>query len=659
MITRRATLQLLTAASASAQSFYYGKDEPLPNQVDLVAGPLTAVFEPELGLLRYVKLGDAEILRAVYAAVRDRNWGTVAPKISNVRLETKDGGFNLTFDVANVEGNIDFAWRGVLTGDPKGVLRFAMEGEARSTFLRNRLGFAVLHPIRECAGKMCTVMHEGGSKEIGRFPLEVSPNQPFKQMRSIAHEVAPGVVAEVAFEGEVFEMEDHRNWTDASYKTYCTPLELPFPVEVPKGAKVRQAVTIALQGALPQSAPKFALRRKLHTLDVAGGAQAAVALPRVGFAMSPDSPPLDGRQIQLLVGARPAHLRVEHKDLMRGISEHRALQAPLELAIHLTQDAEAELQTLAKVLAAQKPKIERCLIFHAAEKSSNAKWVAMARETLKGMAASFGAGTNAYFAELNRERPEPASIDFVTFSLNPQVHAFDNASLVENLEGQADPVTSARKFAGGKNVVVSPVTFKPRFNPNATGGEEKPAPDVLPSTVDPRQMSLFGAAWTLGSLKYLAESAAHSVTYYETHGARGLIELTAGSKWPKLFASRPGQVFPLYHVLADFNEFAGGDILRMRSSQPLAIDGMILRRAGRQRALIANMTPEPQTVRVAWPSATRRVRVRKLDEYSVRDATLYPEAWRMQQGDLITLAGAGIDVSLAAYGVVRIDTADA
>ena len=29
-----------------------------------------------------------------------------------------------------------------------------------------------------------------------------------------------------------------------------------------------------------------------------------------------------------------------------------------------------------------------------------------------------------------------AALDRVTYSLNPQVHAFDNASLVENLEAQ-------------------------------------------------------------------------------------------------------------------------------------------------------------------------------------------------------------------------------
>jgi len=33
----------------------------------------------------------------------------------------------------------------------------------------------------------------------------------------------------ISFEGDVFETEDQRNWTDASFKTYCPPLRLPYP----------------------------------------------------------------------------------------------------------------------------------------------------------------------------------------------------------------------------------------------------------------------------------------------------------------------------------------------------------------------------------------------------------------------------------------------
>ena len=49
--------------------------------------------------------------------------------------------------------------------------------------------------------------------------------------------------------------------------------------------------------------------------------------------------------------------------------------------------------------------------------------------------AKIGAGSNAYFTELNRGRPPISAVDFISYSINPQVHAFDNASLVETLAG--------------------------------------------------------------------------------------------------------------------------------------------------------------------------------------------------------------------------------
>ena len=75
---------------------YYGKDEPLPDQIDLKAGPLNLFYEA--GDLRYIKYGDKEIIRRIYVAVRDRNWDTVQPVLSNVSMNTgSKKGFILSF----------------------------------------------------------------------------------------------------------------------------------------------------------------------------------------------------------------------------------------------------------------------------------------------------------------------------------------------------------------------------------------------------------------------------------------------------------------------------------------------------------------------------------------------------------------------------------
>ena len=60
----------------------------------------------------------------------------------------------------------------------------------------------------------------------------MSPHQPFLDIRAIRHEIAPGRALEVRFEGEWFEMEDQRNWSDASFKTYSTPLSRALPAPI-------------------------------------------------------------------------------------------------------------------------------------------------------------------------------------------------------------------------------------------------------------------------------------------------------------------------------------------------------------------------------------------------------------------------------------------
>lgn len=95
----------------------------------------------------------------------------------------------------------------------------------------------------------------------------------------------------------------------------------------------------------------------------------------------------------------------------------------------------------------------------------------------------------------------------MTYSVNPQVHAFENIDLVETLLTQAVTVESAHAFSGGLPVMVSPVTLKMRSNPNATGPAQDALPGTLPPSVDSRQMALFGAAWTVGSIRSLAEAA--------------------------------------------------------------------------------------------------------------------------------------------------------
>jgi hypothetical protein len=635
----------------------WGRAEDQPEGLTLRAGPLSVRYEE--GGLRYLRLGDREVLRRVYVAVRDHNWETILPTLSEVRVEQGDDRFTISFLAEHREGPIDFAWRGTISGDPAGAIDFIMDGAARSTFLRNRVGFCILHPPDPCAGAPCLVEHDDGTRTEGSFPPEIAPDQPFVEIRAIAHEVTPGVWAEVRFAGDVFEMEDQRNWTDDSYKTYCTPLRLPFPVEVAAGTRVAQSVALRLRGVVVSTPGDAAA-----PVVVAIGEEIIGTLPRLGLGLASHGQPLSDDEVARLRALHVSHLRVDlhlatpgwRDALRRALVEADALGVALELALFVSDAAGEELPALAAAFHGLRPPVARWLIFHAAEKVTGERWVALARRALIAVApgAPFGGGTNSYFTELNRERPAPGPLDLVAYSINPQVHAFDDASLMETLACQATTVESARAFVGNLPIAISPLTLRPRFNPNATGPEAGVAADGLPFEVDPRQMSLFGAAWTIGSLAALAACGVASATYYETTGPRGVMETAAGTPWAA-FRSFLGGVFPLYHALADAGEFAGGQVLRVSVGDRLGAAALALRKDGRTRVLLANLHPAPQ--RITLRLSAREVQLRQLDETNAEAAMRSPEAFRAEAGQVLAVQDGGLALDLLPYAIARIDVA--
>ncbi len=647
-----------TNDNTSENILYYGVPQACPEQLELRAGPLAIVFQA--GDLRWIRLGGHEIVRRIYVAVRDRNWGTVPNRISNLSIQKEPACFDIRYDVENREGEIDFQWAGRIVGDESGTITFSMRGTANTTFLRNRIGFCVLHPIRECAGRSCTVTKEDGTVEEGRFPLQIAPHQPFRDFRGITHQVDVDTSVSFSFEGDVFEMEDQRNWTDASFKTYCTPLRLPYPASVATGTVIEQTVRVSLITARKHVA-EVAVP---ESISFSFSAEETKSLPALGLGVNAEVPKLSARQIELLRHLNLSHLRVEldlagpyRPILERAVREAGQTGVPLEAALILPGPPTPELKQQVEDLMTLNAPVVRWLVFNRAERSTSAESVRLVRDCLAALSCpgQLVSGTNAYFTELNRERPDVELLHGICYSINPQVHAFDNDSLVENLAAQRDTVETARQFAGGLPIYVSPVTLRPRFNPNATGPEPEPEPGDLPPRVDVRQMSLFGAGWTLGSLKYLAEEGAAGVTYYETCGWRGVMETVGGSPIPTRFRSFPGGVFPLYHVLADASEFKGGEILHSESSAPLLVEGLVLRQADRLRILLANMRREHRLVLLRVGAGVRQAQIRVLDESNVERAMKDPESFRSGASRAFEVRGGCLDLTLSSYAVARVD----
>jgi hypothetical protein len=608
---------------------YYGDAKELTPVLNLQAGPVGMVYEA--GFLRYLKVGGSEILRMIYFAVRDHNWDTIEGVLKNVEIDQNEGNFRISYTSVHQNGLVDITFLCSISGDENGHIAFSIEGTAASTFKKNRIGFCVLHPIAECIGKPCAIENGNGHKANLQFPDRISPHQPFKDIRSMQWAVNEDYFAKIEFYGDIFETEDQRNWTDASYKTYCTPLDIPFPVEIRPGDKVSQKVILDM---VPVRADT-PIKSKENVLSFSLKNDLGFSLPGLGCGASTVYDQLDERSIEKIRALQLDHIRwdlyLSKEDLqsqMESIQmETRKSGTSACLVLFFDKNPEVEYVKFVSMFRIFPVRTSHIILFSTIRKTTPdpliTSLVNRIRRDFPGTLV--GGGTNAYFAELNRERIDHRHLDFVAYSINPQVHAFDHTSLTETLEAQQDTVKCASSLYPGKDIMVSPVTLKPRFNPNATGEEFLPLPGELPAQVDVRQMSLYGACWTLASIKYLAEAGARWVTYFETAGWKGLMQGLESPRVQTLFKSETGDIFPVYLVFKWLKKVKTGRMVRTRSSHPLIFDGLTVYHEGIHHLFLSNFSGEDQSIKIenlSGPFVTRSLSIDNVEEFRKDDRSL-------------------------------------
>lgn len=645
---------------------WYGRDAAPSEVHDLQAGRVTAQFDGTN--LRRVRVDGVELAQRIYVAVRDSAWNTIPGSYADVAIESSSDRFRIGFTVHHQYEDIDFTWRGSITGGPDGTIIYALDGIAHADFRYNKIGFNIHHPLHEYVGKAYRARAPHGTID-GVLPHLIEPQRVdnngyltamFPAYDSLSVSLDGGVEVRFDFEGDLFEMQDHRNWADGNYKTYGTPLAIPIPMEAHSGQVFHQKVTISVVRTLVAPAGEAA---ELH-VDL--GRPTDCTLPSIGVGMAGHGAPLSAREAQLLRALHLDHVRVDlhltdpsYSDtLRRGIQTCDALGAQLELALFVNDNTDAKVMECAALVTAMHAPVARVLVFQEAATrspvagSTPVRLIRRVRQYLANVAPGviFAGGTDGFFAELNRDRPEIEALDAVSYSTNPQVHACDDITLVENVEAQAHTVETARSFCGNRPILISPVTLIGRYGPWAAG---PPEPGGLPPQVDVRQASLFGAGWTVGSLKYLAQSGVASVTYYETTGWLGLIETDAGSPMSDRFPSHPGVAFPLYHIFADLAEWKTGYLMTLRSSDPLTTEGLALQCGTALHLLVTNMTSRHQAV-VVRPLETNRAWVRCLDENTAQIAMTEPQRFRTI-GTVEEVRNGELQLNLPPYAVVRID----
>jgi hypothetical protein len=550
----------------------------------LHAGPVAVDFDN--GDLRNIRVGGIEVIRRIYLAFQDKNWTARPWALSNVTVAHTADEFSIHFDAQGTFDAHALQVNCTLSGAADGSITYSVRGTTNVPFLRNRLGLCVLHPLT-LAGTAIDIEHSDGRIESSAFPDAIDPDQPFLDIRAMTHEVIPGLRARLELTGEVFESEDHRNWSDASYKTYCTPISLPFPVTVEPTWELDQSAALTFVGTFPPATqPRVtdtaeSVDTTIEVFDVTS------PLPRIGLQLGQAQ--LTDAHISALRALQLDHVRVDidATDPARA-AESLAIAATVAAQIGCSVHAavfDADAATLTQLSSRNHElgEVVSCwLIFASDEKVTSASRIAEARLCL-GPEEVISGGTNLYFTELNRQPPFLENLDVINFSVNPQVHSFDNRTILQNASTLMVIAQNAARVAGAAAISISPISLRPRFNPNATDPATDVSNDDLPASVDYRQSTWFAAVWTALCLGYLAAPGTiRSVTYFETAGARGILDADTAAS------------YPVYDVFA---ALTGATSVRpCESTNPEICDAVIVESESFTRVMIANVGTQVQSV---------------------------------------------------------------
>lgn len=488
------------------------------------------------GFLRQITHEGAEVVRMMYFALRDHNWGTFAQKIEEETVVDGGDSFSISYKSTNVGEAQEpiFEWNARIEGGKDGTITFDIQGKALRAVRRNRAGFCILHPIQGTAEQPVTIFHEDDSKTTTQFPRYISAQDPFLNIRAMQWQAGNGGGYHLDFEGDVFQTEDQRNWGDASYKTFCTPLSLPFPVQLQEGDTVWQRITLR-----PISIPEPSVLPEPEEKGVS-----IKNTIEIGIAASVETDHLSDKAVELLKSLSLGHYRIDlhlsESDWITTFSNHcenaALLNLPLEIALFCSNTFEAQLADFAGICQQNALKVKQLLLF-SAEGLVTPQPLIDFIPTLKRQlpTAKIGVGTDYNFTELNRNRFEAGAADFVSCSFHPQEHAFDDLSMMENTETVRYLVESAENLYQ-KPVHLSFISLRKRTNPYVTN----PADFVLPidKQLDSRQKTAFAKEWATSVLQQLAHTNAVSATMFRTVGELGIM-------------NDEGEGYPVFEAMAN------------------------------------------------------------------------------------------------------------
>jgi hypothetical protein len=436
-----------------------------------------------------------EILRQIFVTLRDRQWQEISPTQWNCRIDDEAG--RISVEARHLSESVDFEWRGVLEVAADGHrVRFAFEGAPRRSMEVCRLGLVVLHPVDGMVGARVTAHGEHRiqtlvlSREIAPQPvIDGMPQAMMEPFSRLTIEQQGEDTLELTFEGDAFELEDQRNWGDASFKTYCTPLRLGFPRRIEAGARIAHGVELSVK-------PAAGSARRTTSMQME---RRKGVFPEIGCKWPGSA---DARHQDI-------DWRYQHVDLAGSVrSWHNPSFDTGARVLEIGADAhafETQFSELVEWFARSRVTVARVLLYGSGLEAPSPQRISFWRNALDGIGARdvpLLAATRGHFVEHNRSAAgQRAPMVGVAFPLTATVHADDALTIAENVAAIVDMTDTARGRFRSALLAIVPLDL---YYPARIGTADSTSVAGFPRVMI--------APWLAATLLAAAEAGAASVT---------------------------------------------------------------------------------------------------------------------------------------------------
>lgn len=610
----------------------FGTYQVVPHVEFLTAGAWSC--ELKEGQLKNIRWNDVEVIRGISYLFRDRDWGTVPAEITDKKICCKTRRFDVKFQLRMKTSQGTLTCSARLFASDEGLLEFEVRAMASDEMLTNRCGFVVLHPAA-AAGCPLTVEHTNGQLEDSIFPLEISPSQPVFDIRSLKYQPVIGLELNVFLEAQLphdssgkYEMEDQRNWSDASFKTYVASLLDPWPYCLPSEVELTQRVSLRVNDSVCRATNLEATNPQRA---ITFGSKTGYRMPAIGVGIPPGLHKAKKVELSALIDLNAnwwiAELDLEDPELFEDIQalvklssgksvkvqgdficvNHMSANQAVNLAAELCKKGQLELDAVRFLPAALLKSFQPGDQWP--DVPSHEELVSAARTVF--LSAKIGSGAYTSFTELNRRRPSPSTLDFIGHLTCPIIHAPDDVSVMQTIEALPHIARSIRKLFPNVPYRLGPSTLAPRRNPYGNVTTENLANErIALAAIDPRHQAAYGAAWVIAYAAAVVDQNVDVLSLLESHGPNGPIAIN-------LPTDNTDMTVPAWHALGLLASVAGQELLAIKNLPPQLAGLAWLSEDGTKRCLLANLTDSELPLNWAADSSVTQQLPSKLKPFEV------------------------------------------